>query len=46
MNEVIICIYNDAYNMARNCGATEDEAREYAESYKENVSSYLEDYYI
>lgn len=46
MSEVLFDIYNDAYYTALNCGATEDEAKEYAESYKENIADYLEVYYV
>lgn len=46
MNEVLTSIYKDAYYTALNNGATESEAEEYAESYKENVADYLEVYYV
>jgi len=46
MSEVLRDIYNDAYYTALNAGATEEEAKSYAEDYKENISSYLEYYYI
>lgn len=46
MSEVIECIYKDAYYTALNCGASESEAEEYAESYKENIADYLKVYYI
>lgn len=46
MNEVLFDIYNDAYYAALNSGATEEEAMQYAETYKENVSSYFEEFYV
>lgn len=46
MSEVIESIYKDAYYTAINCGASESEAEEYAESYKENIADYLKVYYI
>lgn len=46
MSEVLFDIYNDAYYTALNCGATEEEAKEYAESYRENIADYLEDIYL
>ena len=44
--EVLFDIYNDAYSIAMQNGATEDEARKYAESYRENIKDYLSDYYV
>ncbi len=46
MNEVLFDIYNDAYYTAINSGATESEAKEYAESYKEDIADYLKDIYL
>lgn len=46
MSDVLECIYHDAYNAALNGGASDKEARDFAESCKEDTAEYLELYYI
>lgn len=46
MSEVLYDIYNDAFYTAMNCGATEEEAMDYAQACRENVTEYLEGFYI
>lgn len=46
MAEILYDIYNDAYRIASDNGANENEAREYAESYVDNIADYLKDFYV
>lgn len=46
MSEILYEIYNGAFYAAMNNGATEEEAMNYAQECRENVTEYLEGFYI
>lgn len=41
MSEILLEIYNNAYYSALNSGASEEEAMNYAQFCRENVTEYL-----
>lgn len=45
MSEILYDIYNDAFYAAMNNGATEEEAMNYAQACRENVTESLGYYY-